>query len=1667
MKYPEKVENITEPVVTPEDPVVDEKAPVGPMRGHDEFAWLKRALDPSSLRTKDNESIRTESRSVTNADGSTSEVLFPTLRQEIGEDGKPHLVRLESEDAFNRAMTEDDYLSFGSPEEATQYSTHLSDTIDRNRKDYNFRQQLQQEELNKQQAVPTPAILPQEVTQKYYSIAKTIDDLGNHEFSYESVKSFISAIEDQTEHFATEDGEWAEMDLLRTFNLPQIDKLGNITFDGKETTLLKELEKRFPKSNPSPGAELIKNYLRDKIDERDAPLKLPNGNIITNTSVLMPYMPGVAEGFKTVIGGTGREIGNVVMDIPAIAGNIGYSAGELIADTVKMIAYSPTYDVFTASNMLNGMSYSDATSLASKDAKELVEKIFKYKSYAGEKPQPDTMTGQMLAPMGEFGLSMMVGSGMYKWGSALLTKWKPLLNEGNLVVKQASKKAEKLLAPVLGGTLLQSPEHRLIPFLEDLGASGDWVDFIKDSPDDNEFMKRYKAFLDTSFEATGFNLFMPTLLLMGRTAYNYGKPVAQSVMDTKGDALTVASKWWDKIKYLFPKQASERVMHPARKAAQSGKLADIGKVKDEAMSEVQKLLAASKDGSLEAIIKSKGYKIDEKGLVVQDKLVTRTTPEDKINIDIVKVGDEKLKLKDLTKKQKVEVAEQTLKSADDLANVPQDIFNVSKISSDDARHKYIQKAAVIFESIYKQGTKANKETIAEAEKIRKQVTAWVGEENVGEYLKKFGDISTSFPAHMAATRQYLLEETKHFVRASDKIAKIREAGDPSKQELAEYFLDMFKYLGAMETDVKIAGNIARTLQVRNNILASSEVVLDSILKGASAGGSTGKENLMDIAKMISHQEDPLGIANIVKRKGPLYNLFETIKSGSINGMLSNAMTQTAANMGIMSYAITTQFENIFSASLNAMTREFSKRTGSKILGKGHGMTFGAVNASNFGMSQSLFEIFAGAHFGKRSPVGSAYRAGKNLQVDSLKHHELSDQLRTTGHHINLPWVGDVALSRGLNEEVFGEYLDTAFMKGDIGSVMKLMVNSAGLIQSAAGRAIVMTDGFWRNILERMELHKLSYIEATNIERKIAASAGGELTNDAIQSTYMYLIRNPDPKMLEAARDSAQTGLMQANPGKTLRKIEQYKNKTSDYRGAKDWIVRNKEKSRLQNIGQSGLNWGENAGKGIVNIVDNSARTFVASKFSFMRTMTNIYKQYVWERGIPKFLRQLHPDNAKRFMSDELYRQETLAKIGSGTMITSMGYTIGGKLKNELGEAEWFMEGVNAADPSTRFVKQATGTRSPEIMYKNEKGDIYSIPLDRLDPLKASMSLGAIFGSYADYWEESLALMDEGLHQDSIDMKQELSHKFYYALGDWVMDVPMMQGVKETAGNFIPGISPYGADPQKEAVQFLNNFINPWVSNYSSLRKAGHKIVSPFATISQKSEKYEYEEPIEDPEFIDGRGATRPDKRAMMNKKRTFLTKIMDEFQEATFKVAFMDRSGDNLRNPKVGQILYGLVGPEGNLVKFLPDTTLDSIERGLKTLAIPVFGKKQVRTNTSDLILGLRVDYSDPRRWNAGPGIVLNAEQRYAWTVEAGRLNKRLFNNSYFSSHVDSVSNGAINLPQNRRIKARLRKEVQAKINFNRAKALKMIMNLKKYPRNKELVQQIRFAKKQEALKTF
>lgn len=85
--------------------------------------WLKRALDPSSPTTKDNESVRTASNEYKG-----KEILFPTIRIENGK-----LKKYSPKKAMQIALIKEDFLTFDSIEEADAYSKQLSEQIGKNR----------------------------------------------------------------------------------------------------------------------------------------------------------------------------------------------------------------------------------------------------------------------------------------------------------------------------------------------------------------------------------------------------------------------------------------------------------------------------------------------------------------------------------------------------------------------------------------------------------------------------------------------------------------------------------------------------------------------------------------------------------------------------------------------------------------------------------------------------------------------------------------------------------------------------------------------------------------------------------------------------------------------------------------------------------------------------------------------------------------------------------------------------------------------------------------------------------------------------------------------------------------------------------------------------------------------------------------------------------------------------------------------------------------------------------------------------------------------------------------------------------------------------------------------------------------------------------------------
>ena len=1636
---------------TPDAPIEEEpdstllELSQDPFRGREQksYPWLERAFDPESP-TLNNRSIYT--RSAFDED-SGQELLFPTIRldKSTGQLFQYDTSTPEGmQKAYEKAIAEDDYLTFASADEATTFSKHVSERISQIRASHKAQQE--QHKINREKARQTPALLPNEVIQKYHQIEDLMVRIASNENqSFEGMQNLIAAIEDQTNDFNVEAGDYAEMDLLREF--PSL-------VDAKPTTLLKEIERRFPDTNSTPGANLLKHYLKEKWLDENRSMFSPQGDPLTATWK-------VAGKLKQLGIDSYEAYDKFMLDLPNIGGNVGYSTMEFMMLVTEGILNPPglrpmTNNIQVWYEKIQGLEPKEAR----KKAEELSSKMFQWSTYVGEQVQPKTELGKATATIGEYTLGAFGGKHIWKWGLTKAMKWGKVLEKtkvkewGREIGKikptdwktlekvATSDKTSFIGGGTLGLTATMSPENRLLPFLEDIGMPPEIARITAASPDDTTFMKYMKNFYDASVDIMGFDLVIPGMLALSRAMYYWSKPYTVESVKKAKEGLSVASSYFEKIKWLFPEEAAFRKPRKVTGAEET-----LASLKETSQKELQELIQADNKGELLKFIESKGYTVDEKGLIVPKALVPKGKPPkvDTLEIPDAGIKDESLIAKELTDEDKLRIAELAIKDAKDFSTSTQKILNVDKITTEEDRLKYIKKGVEIFDQLYQTGKKRTTQTFQDAERIRREIEAWVGPDNVGSYLQKFAGMTKNFPALMHSVRTYMFEEAKAFARSSKKISDLGPSA--TDKDLVEYFLDVHKYVGAMETDVRIAGNIARTLQIRNTILNASDNVLANVIEGAGRYGEDGRKTLLQVADAVGNQPDPLGIKNIVNRRnGPLYNLFEFAKSNAITGFISNGVTLAATNLGVLSFMMSRQHEHLSEVMLNTVAREWKDRTGKSFFGlQGEGMTWGALKAEHFGLQQATFELFAGAHFGPRSPLGSAYKAGKTLQVDSIAHHELSDTFRASGEVLNLPWVGEVALSRGLTAEVFGDYLDTAFMKGDIGSVMKLIVNSAGLINTASGRAIVMTDAFWRNVAERMELHKLAYIDATNTVRNSLRNSDGTLKItdkdaylDKVQEEYMYIIRNPDDGLLKTSKANTQVALMQAPLNKIGQSIEKFKTKTSNRRGGKDWYETG-HGSFGKNLRQSMQNIGENVTQSMFNIGENIPRAFVASKFAFLRTMTNIFKEYVLERQVFKFL---DPDMYKKMSEAE--RQASLAKIGNGTLMLSMGYALGNKVFMKDGKG-FYMEGLDAADPSSRFIKYVEGGRSPEISYQDGKGNEYSVSLDRIDPGKATLAIGAIFGDYHDQMQEAISLMDEKFMKDSIELEQVLREKLTWALADWFYGVPMMQGIKDTAGAIIPGIDPYGPDLSREATKFATEFINPWIAGQSSLRKAIHKTLDPFAVMGGRSQKLEKVKTIDDAKYMDDRGGERPDLREWNTKKAGILFTALQNYIEAVHKVSIMDRT--DIRNPKIGQNLYALVGPEGNMVKHLPHLKLRSLERGLATLALPIVGKRKIRTNTSDLILGLDIPYKDPRQWQATPGIVLSPEQRYEWTVLAGRLNKKYFNNEYYRQQVELLNSGKldnIHDQTQRRTKYRLKDRVHSRILLNRQRAYRSMMNSKR-----------------------
>lgn len=1018
------------------------------------------------------------------------------------------------------------------------------------------------------------------------------------------------------------------------------------------------------------------------------------------------------------------------------------------------------------------------------------------------------------------------------------------------------------------------------------------------------------------------------------------------------------------------------------------------------------------------------------------------------------------------------------------------LFNLKNISGEN-RKQAIAEAGKMLQDYLDNSIKSHGETIIDASKIRGDLEHMVGEENLGKYLMDYAGTTDALPGTMLALRQYMVEESIPFRVASVKVQKSKAAlnsGEITKKQykadLLEFFIATYKFMDVLEADVRIGGNVARALEARKIPVGGTDTLLNTIIDSAKDGGLEGVEVLEKLSAAITKFESTEQLyAAFRKKRGKLFLTFEMLKSLAVGGLLSSPKTLAAVPLGLSTYIATKSVENYISASINSTSKliykasKKLKETGlgsgkqwETWAGKGEGMSFKQANAYQFGMMQALLEVFGGTGYfqknfnltakesseavARSAPLkGAEVFRTLDLGGPSGKEHEMIKIAGPTATKLNLKPIGlgEWTMAKGVNSENFERLLgieDIPELKGKGGDFFRFLVNAAGTVTSFNSRTIMAQDGFFGTILERAEMHMRAMRRA---EERLRGSNGKQFTEKELAEEYFHVVKNYPPDAAIDGFKARKVGLMQENKeGGLVSNIEKFKNEISD------------DPNVLTNLFHH---------KG------NITRTYVASKFSFIRTMANIYKQTLTERGIGKLAGTLLKGSDRRkFVNDEVFRQETLAKIGTGALMVWAGYGLG-KHWFSTNETEVYMEGVKAAKRENQYMKLVSGEGyGPVIKIRDLKtGDITNLPLERLDMAKAPLVLGAIWATKEAQAFEALQKLEENSTEkiDGLRLLWELNTNYRLALGDFITSLPMAQGAKDTATNLLPGFSP-NWDPSKEVTDFYG-FLNPKHSFLSSLRGNISKIqgdgIRYTKAAKQKTQNVSLGENWRKQTYVTDTGLR---VRVGSPVKGTPIDKLADGIHwlnlldDLARRVSWVDNR--NPDNPIIGVDVCALIGPEGKPIKYLPEEDMSDIRRALEILLIPFSPQVQARSNTSDLIIAFDVPYDNPQDWDVnGTKYNLSPEQRTDWAIEAGKLNERSFKSQHWKDKILEERAGGFDVSTASGLRKRtfVANHIALQIKENRKKAL---LRVATKPRNKKLFKYLMAAqnqKKNKPLKEF
>ena len=1476
--------------------------------------------------------------------------------------------------------------------------------------------------------------------------------LSEHPNGANHVENFIYNIVHEEGDFR-DGGLWDGVDVTNLLNplrtvFPDIDELESETRDQPRLV--------------SPVADRLKGFLKERLKRDEAPVK----------TFLLNEASATGQTYKEILWDAPYMWGRGLIQTVAEIADVG---AWMTDSPLGSKAWTKIPPIFVLQKMRESITATE-------------EKSFKAVSnyYFPARDKPQTVLGQLALSGGEFGLAYATGRAIYQSVAAPLKAIMPRV--AAMLETQAGGMAAK---EVIGGTLITTPEERLATALKMMGVEGDMVNYIAGSPNDGVFEKRFKSFVDSVYTGVGLSLIAPVVMMTGKGAWHASRPAVKGSKEKAKQALAYGSSFFDRIFKNYPVEEALRL---DMGAPQVIKTAELRRIQDLAKQQIEK--EVGKEEAKNILAKGINYiapgAVDETTAVKEILASQGIKMEDDVIQPMIKHPDIKSFLVPAkgAKNKKTFYADSIAKAIDSMSEgISYDriiadqekyfpgLFNLNNISGKN-RKQAVADLGKIFAENWDNAVKSHGETIVDAATIRGDLVHMFGEEKVGLFLKDFALKSDAHPGYMLALRQYLVEETIPFRVASKNVVDAKAAlaekaitKKEYKKVLLEFYTSTYKLMDILEADVRLGGNTARTLEARKIPVGGTDKFLDNIFEAASEGGHRGEDLLFNLANVVTKYENPSQfLAGMNREKGFLHFSFEALKSIAIGGLLSSPKTLAAVPVGLSTYIATKTFENYISASLNAGAGLIYKVSGKnknigKYIGKGQGMTFNQANAYQFGMMQALLEVFGGTGYFqkkvgmtvkqgteavKRSAPSEGARVARTLDLyPNTDPGGVGDEMiKMAGPSktvVNLgPVVGEWTMAKGLNsadlERLLGLDKDPE-MRGHGAKFLAFLVNSAGFVSSFNSRVIMSQDGFFGTILERAEMHMRAMKRAEERLRGFKKTKDG-YTDKQLQEEYFKVVKNYPAFDAKEGLKQRKVGLMQEQGsglvGKAVDSAEKFKTGTVN-----------------DPLTPAGL------GNSFLSLKGNLARTYVASKFSFIRTMSNIYKQTLTERGIGKIANTiLKGKDRRKFINDEHFRQEVLAKVGTGTLMMTAGYGLGKQWLSD-DKKEIYMEGLEASNRRNQYMKLVTGDPyGPSIKIRDLKsGDVTAIPLDRLDMAKAPMVLGAIWATREAQAHEAIVKMEEGPRKvEAFRELHELSQNYARALGDFVTDLPMAQGLKDTVTNLLPGFGNKEWDPSKEVAQFYG-FLNPKHSFLSSLMGNIHKVAEGGVRYQKYSDQKTINRPLGDDDDPVS-GWKKQEVETELGEMERLWSKVkgdkiftMTHFYNLLDDVARKHSIIDTFdpANPIVGQDLHAMVGPEGGLIKYLPQKTEDKLREALEILAIPFSPKVLARSNTSDLIIGFEIPYDNPKDWSTGTQYNLSPEQKYDWAVEAGNLNKRSFRGNYWTERLLELRLGEFDKTASGQERFReIQQDIKLEIEENRELALERMASR---TRNREFME--------------